>query len=238
MPGMRSGGACGCLTGAVSSTIPGCASIHFSTPSPSLPRRAFRPARGEALEDHADAGGTHRPRFTVVDRGQVPAAEADVAGGGLQEPVEHAQQQGLAGPGQARDDEDVTTKIWPDSTVKGASIKAAAVPSARSSSRSAPALSRSTASSGRCVVGSSGLSGRRPNTLNRLCSGAAPAPAVPGETRPCSASQGVHHRSRVITEHLHAAHTLSRGWPRAAASGPTRCWVGGGMSVACRWRTA
>lgn len=43
----------------------------------------------------------------------------------------------------------MTTKIWPGSTEKEASITAAVVPSARSSSRSTPFSSRCTASSGR-----------------------------------------------------------------------------------------
>ncbi len=46
-------------------------------------------------------------------------------------------------------DRPMTTKISPGSTVNEASITAAVVPSARSSSRSAPSRSRSTASPGR-----------------------------------------------------------------------------------------
>ncbi len=61
----------------------------------------------EVLEDHADAVRADRAQFAVAQRGQGPAVEADVARGGLQEPVEHAQQGGLAGAGQAHDDGDL-----------------------------------------------------------------------------------------------------------------------------------
>ena len=43
----------------------------------------------------------------VAQRGEVLAVEAHASGGGLQQSVEHAQQRGLAGSGQAHDDEDL-----------------------------------------------------------------------------------------------------------------------------------
>ena len=42
-----------------------------------------------------------------AERGEVLAVEEDASGGRLQQPVEHAQQRGLAGAGQTHDDEDL-----------------------------------------------------------------------------------------------------------------------------------
>jgi hypothetical protein len=98
----------------------------------------------EVLEDHADLPGADGAQFAVGERGEVLAVEADMAAVGSRRPLSMRSRVDLPEP-----DRPMTTKIWPGSTVKEASITAAVVPSARSPSRSAPSRSLSTASSGR-----------------------------------------------------------------------------------------
>jgi hypothetical protein len=61
----------------------------------------------EVLEDHADLLRADLAQFAGAERGQVLAVEAHLSGGRLQKSVEHPQQRGLAGSGQAHDDEDL-----------------------------------------------------------------------------------------------------------------------------------
>ena len=80
--------------------------LHFQTVGGVLAHAAVREER-EVLEHHADLLGADLAQFAGAERGQVLAVEAHMPGGRLEQAVQHAQQGGLAGTGQAHDDEDL-----------------------------------------------------------------------------------------------------------------------------------
>jgi hypothetical protein len=69
--------------------------------------RAVRQQR-EVLEHHADLAVAERLQLLRAERHHVGALDHDLAGGGLQQPVEVAHQGGLAAARQAHDAEDLT----------------------------------------------------------------------------------------------------------------------------------
>ena len=63
--------------------------------------------QGEGLEHHADVLAPEAAELLLVVLVDVFAIDQDAAGGGFDQPVQHAHQGGFAGAGQAHDDEDL-----------------------------------------------------------------------------------------------------------------------------------